>query len=188
MAQRGVTSHLSYNFLCRRLLLQNKFLINQALFEWRIQTVKHPLSVLSTVSTPHRPICENPKTKSEVHVQRTDTCCFTVHTDGHVLFHSAHGTHNKQRAQAPPTQNTAYLRQIRSQSRAMAQAVSRRPLAAEARVRSRVSPRGICGGQGGTGTGFSLEYFGFPLSVSFHRCCITWKNENINHLHYTVAQ
>jgi hypothetical protein len=36
----------------------------------------------------------------------------------------------------------------------MAQAVSRRPLTAEARVRSRVSPCGICGGQSGTGTGF----------------------------------
>jgi hypothetical protein len=39
--------------------------------------------------------------------------------------------------------------------RAMAQAVSRRPLTAEARVRSRVSPCGLCGGQSGTGTGFS---------------------------------
>ena len=34
--------------------------------------------------------------------------------------------------------------------RAMAQALSRRPLTAEARVRSRVSPCGICGGQSGT--------------------------------------
>jgi hypothetical protein len=39
--------------------------------------------------------------------------------------------------------------------RAMAQAVSHRPLTAEARVRSRVSPCEICGGQSGTGTGFS---------------------------------
>jgi hypothetical protein len=39
--------------------------------------------------------------------------------------------------------------------RAMAQAVSRRPLTAEARVRSQVNPCGICGGQSGTGTGFS---------------------------------
>jgi hypothetical protein len=36
----------------------------------------------------------------------------------------------------------------------MAQAVSRRPLTAEARVRSRVGPCGICG-QNGTATGFS---------------------------------
>ena len=33
----------------------------------------------------------------------------------------------------------------------MAQAVSRRPLDAETRVRSRFSPCGICGGQSGTG-------------------------------------
>jgi hypothetical protein len=28
---------------------------------------------------------------------------------------------------------------------------------------------------------------GFPLSVSFHRCSITRKNEKTNHLHYRVA-
>jgi hypothetical protein len=49
--------------------------------------------------------------------------------------------------------------------RAMAQVVSRRPLTAEARVRVRVSPCGICGGQSGTGTGFFSEFFGFPLSI-----------------------
>jgi hypothetical protein len=37
----------------------------------------------------------------------------------------------------------------------MAQAVSRRPPSAEAWVRSRVSPCGICGGQSGTETGLS---------------------------------
>jgi hypothetical protein len=36
-----------------------------------------------------------------------------------------------------------------------AQTVSPRPLTAEARVRSRISPCGVCGGQSGTGTGFS---------------------------------
>jgi hypothetical protein len=79
-----------------------------------------------------------------------------------------------------------------SGGRAMAQAVSRRPLTAEARVRSQFSPCGICSGQSGTGTGFSPEYFSFPLSISFHRCFITWKNEKINHLslhlHHKVAQ
>jgi hypothetical protein len=39
--------------------------------------------------------------------------------------------------------------------RAMAQVVSRRPLTAEARLRDRVNPCGVCGGQSGTGTGFS---------------------------------
>jgi hypothetical protein len=43
----------------------------------------------------------------------------------------------------------------------MAQAVSRRPLTAEARVRSPVSPCGICGGRSGTGTGF------FPRVLPF---------------------
>jgi hypothetical protein len=37
----------------------------------------------------------------------------------------------------------------------MAQAVSRRPLAAEARVRARINLCGICGLQSGTGTDFS---------------------------------
>jgi hypothetical protein len=45
---------------------------------------------------------------------------------------------------------------VRSQEgRAMAQVVSGRTLTADARVRARVNPCGICGGQSGTGTGFS---------------------------------
>ena len=48
----------------------------------------------------------------------------------------------------------------------MAQAVSRRPLTAEARVRSRVSPCGFCGGQSGTGTGFSPSTLVLPCQ--FH--------------------
>jgi hypothetical protein len=55
--------------------------------------------------------------------------------------------------------NTKHQQQFGSEQparlgRAMAQAVSRRPLTAEARVQSRVTPCGICGGQSGTGTDF----------------------------------
>jgi hypothetical protein len=45
---------------------------------------------------------------------------------------------------------------------AMAQVVSRRPLTAEARVRARVNPCGICGGQSDTETGFSPSSSVFP--------------------------
>jgi hypothetical protein len=51
---------------------------------------------------------------------------------------------------------------------AMAQAVRRWLLIVEAQVRSRVSPCGVCGGQSGTGTGFS-PVIRFFLSVSLHR-------------------
>jgi hypothetical protein len=46
--------------------------------------------------------------------------------------------------------------------RAMANAVGCRALAAEAWFRALVSPREICGGQSGTGTGFSGSFWGFP--------------------------
>jgi hypothetical protein len=62
---------------------------------------------------------------------------------------------------------TAYSNGINgSCGRAMAQAVSRRPPTAEARVRSRVSSCGVCGGQSGTGTGFSPSKSVFPCQ--FH--------------------
>jgi hypothetical protein len=44
----------------------------------------------------------------------------------------------------------------------MAQVVSRWPLTAEAQVHARVNPCGICGGQHGTGTGFSLSFLVLP--------------------------
>jgi hypothetical protein len=70
----------------------------------------------------------------------------------------------------------------------MAQAVSRRPLTTEARVRSRVSPRGIRGGQSDSGTGLP-EYFGFP-PVNFIPPVLhyTEKRKKTNHLHHRLAQ
>jgi hypothetical protein len=59
----------------------------------------------------------------------------------------------------------------------MAQIVSRRPLTAEARVRARVNPCGICGGQSGTGTGFSPR-----SSVFLYQCHSTVALQNSYHL------
>jgi hypothetical protein len=52
----------------------------------------------------------------------------------------------------------------------MAQVVSRRPLTAETRVRVRVNPCGICGGQSGTGTGFSPSSSVFPCQYIIPPC------------------
>jgi hypothetical protein len=47
----------------------------------------------------------------------------------------------------------------------MPQVVSRWPLTAEARVRARVNPCGICGGKKWHWDRFFSEFFGFPLSI-----------------------
>jgi hypothetical protein len=52
--------------------------------------------------------------------------------------------------------------------RAMVQAVSRRSLTAEAGVRSRVSPGGICGGESGTRTVFSRRSSVFLCQQHHH--------------------
>jgi hypothetical protein len=49
--------------------------------------------------------------------------------------------------------------------RAMTQAVSHRPLNAEARVRARVNRCGICGGQSGTETGFLRVLRFSPVNI-----------------------
>jgi hypothetical protein len=58
----------------------------------------------------------------------------------------------------------------------MAQAVSRRSLAAEVRVRSRVGPCGISDGQSGTGTGFSPSTSVFPCQFHSTGAPLKWKS------------
>jgi hypothetical protein len=64
--------------------------------------------------------------------------------------------------------------------RVMAQAVSRQPLITKAGVRDRVRPCGICGGQSGTGTGFSMSSLVFFCQYHFtvvpYRYIIWWMN------------
>jgi hypothetical protein len=49
--------------------------------------------------------------------------------------------------------------------RRLPQVLSCRTLTAEARVHARVIPRGICCGQSGTGSGFSLNSSCFPVNI-----------------------
>jgi hypothetical protein len=73
--------------------------------------------------------------------------------------------------------------------RAMAEAVSRRPLTAEARVRSRVGLCGICGGLSGAGTS-SFPRVLRVSSASFIPPVLHYmeKRKKTNCLHHGVAQ
>jgi hypothetical protein len=71
---------------------------------------------------------------------------------------------------------------------AMAQADRHRPLTAEARGQSRVSPRGICGGQSGTGAGFSPSTSVFPCQFHSTGAPLHGKTKKTTHLHHRVAQ
>jgi hypothetical protein len=82
----------------------------------------------------------------------------------------------------------SHLFKLYNMDRAMAQAVSRWPLMAEARVRCPVSPCGICGGQSGTGTRFSPSTSVFPCHFIPPVLHYTEKREKTNNLHPMVAQ
>ena len=84
--------------------------------------------------------------------------------------------------------NYFYMSVTDTLGRAMAQAVSRRPLAAEARVRSRLRPCGICGGQSGTGTGFFPSTSVFSCQLLSTGAPLQGKTKKSNHLHHRVAQ
>jgi hypothetical protein len=70
----------------------------------------------------------------------------------------------------------------------MPQAVSRRTLTAEARVRSRISQCGVCGGQSGTGTGFSPSTSVFPCEFHSTGAPLLGEMKNTDHIHHRVAQ
>jgi hypothetical protein len=78
-----------------------------------------------------------------------------------------------------------YIRELRAaHGRAMTQAVNRRPLAAENRVRSQVSSCEICGVQCGPETGYSQS---FPPLVSFHHYATPYSSSSTRFSVLTVS-
>jgi hypothetical protein len=78
----------------------------------------------------------------------------------------------------PPTHNCFSMYVVRNSSRAMAQAVSRRPLTAAAQVRLQVSPCEICGGLSSTGTDFFPSSSAFPCQYSTVALHTIWRMNN----------
>jgi hypothetical protein len=73
----------------------------------------------------------------------------------------------------------------------MAQEVSRRPFKAEARVRTCVSPCGICGGQSGTGKRSSVFSRQYHSTVALHHlgreqqaCCWPQLRDTVSPRHH----
>jgi hypothetical protein len=62
----------------------------------------------------------------------------------------------------------------------MAQGVRPRPLTAEARFRVQVNPCGICGGESGTGTGFSPSSLVFLVNIIRSSIHIVWGMNNMS--------
>jgi hypothetical protein len=97
--------------------------------------------------------------------------------------------HSSNRQCVPYQLNTVRIGLCKAKDcRAVAQAVSRRPLKAEARV----GPCGIFGGPSGTGTGFSPSISGFPHQFHSAGAPLLGKMKKTDHLtlhlHHRVAQ